>query len=287
MATTTTYLSLRKPATSDTVSVTTDISNNMDAIDSIMVPVAASTQAIGDAASAGSASTVARTDHVHGLPNWGSVTNLTGSSSNGVATTPARSDHKHSFGFTSQVAGDTFYATSATALSRLALGSAYALLRTNSGATAPEWGSAGQIHFPATQNASADANDLDDYEEGTWTLSLGGNTTYTSRQGNYTKTGNVVHVWGAFVINAIGTGSTSTISGLPFTAAAFGGNDYAGSTNYWKNLVANTISIAAWIPGSGSTVKFDGSAASSASSTNNLAIFGSGTEISFQITYFV
>ncbi len=27
----------------------------------------------------------------------------------------------------------------------------------------------GQITFPATQNPSADANTLDDYEEGTWT----------------------------------------------------------------------------------------------------------------------
>jgi len=36
--------------------------------------------------------------------------------------------------------------------------------------------SAGQIKFPATQNASADANTLDDYEEGTWTAVLSDGT---------------------------------------------------------------------------------------------------------------
>ena len=34
------------------------------------------------------------------------------------------------------------------------------------------------ITFPATQSASSDANTLDDYEEGDWTPSIGGNATY-------------------------------------------------------------------------------------------------------------
>lgn len=34
-------------------------------------------------------------------------------------------------------------------------------------------GSTGQIVFPATQNASSNANTLDDYEEGTWTPTVG------------------------------------------------------------------------------------------------------------------
>ena len=32
----------------------------------------------------------------------------------------------------------------------------------------------GQLKFPATQSASADANTLDDYEEGSFTPTLGG-----------------------------------------------------------------------------------------------------------------
>jgi hypothetical protein len=54
--------------------------------------------------------------------------------------------------------------------------------------------SAGQIKFPATQNASAGANTLDDYEEGTWTPSIGGTATYSFQVGRYTKIGNMVAI---------------------------------------------------------------------------------------------
>jgi len=59
--------------------------------------------------------------------------------------------------------------------------------------------SGGQIAFPATANPSADANRLDDYEEGTWTPALyfGGyavGITYAAggQVGRYTKIGNRV-----------------------------------------------------------------------------------------------
>lgn len=82
--------------------------------------------------------------------------------------------------------------------------------------------SAGQIKFPATQNASADANTLDDYEEGTFTpsMSFGGGATgltYSTRSGVYTKIGNTVYV--ALEISLSNKGSSTgaaLISGLPF-----------------------------------------------------------------------
>ena len=46
------------------------------------------------------------------------------------------------------------------------------------------------------------ANVLDDYEEGTWTPSMGGNTTYYARTGVYTKVGNKVFLRGQVHINA-------------------------------------------------------------------------------------
>lgn len=85
----------------------------------------------------------------------------------------------------------------------------------------------GQLAFPATQNASADANTLDDYEEGTWTPSLlfgGGNTglTYTVQVGQYRKFGSHVHLWGVILLSAKGSSTGSaTISGIPFTAGTF------------------------------------------------------------------
>ena len=85
--------------------------------------------------------------------------------------------------------------------------------------------SAGQIVFPATQNASANANTLDDYEEGTWTPVLssaaGTITTVGTVIGKYTKIGNAVTITTNCTITTNGTGSGSlTITGLPFASAA-------------------------------------------------------------------
>jgi hypothetical protein len=82
---------------------------------------------------------------------------------------------------------------------------------------------AGQIQFPSSQNASADANTLDDYEEGTWTptVQFGGASTgitYSTQVGYYTKVGN------RFLVDAIvqlsnkgsATGA-ARVAGLPGT----------------------------------------------------------------------
>lgn len=63
MATTTSNLSLRKPESSDFVSVALDIAANMQTVDDKWATSVAAD--IGAAAAAGSALTVARTDHVH------------------------------------------------------------------------------------------------------------------------------------------------------------------------------------------------------------------------------
>lgn len=80
------------------------------------------------------------------------------------------------------------------------------------------------IKFPASQVAVADANTLDDYEEGTFTptvvgTSTAGSGTYTAQVGRYTKVGNLV----AFTVTLAWSAHTGTgdirISGLPFTSA--------------------------------------------------------------------
>jgi hypothetical protein len=83
--------------------------------------------------------------------------------------------------------------------------------------------SAGQIKFPATQNASADANTLDDYEEGTFTpaITLGGaavGVTYSLQSGTYTKIGNRVLFTAQITLSAKGSSAGALlITGLPFT----------------------------------------------------------------------
>lgn len=91
--------------------------------------------------------------------------------------------------------------------------------------------SGGAVGFPATQAASATANDLDDYEEGTWTpgISFGGGSTgitYDSQFGYYTKVGNMVHCWGNLTLSAKGSSTgTARVTGLPFTIANVSGNN--------------------------------------------------------------
>ena len=83
----------------------------------------------------------------------------------------------------------------------------------------------GQLAFPAAQNASADPNTQDDYEEGTWTpdLQFGDakvGITYSHQAGWYTKKGREVSVTGYFVLASKGSSvGAATIEALPFTVA--------------------------------------------------------------------
>jgi hypothetical protein len=99
----------------------------------------------------------------------------------------------------------------------------------------------GQITFPATQSTSADANTLDDYEEGTWTPAVtSGYTTpgYGTRAGLYTKIGNVV-IFSIFLEVASGTRAASILTiSLPITSKNSSG--FAGSAS-WAYATSGVI----------------------------------------------
>jgi hypothetical protein len=80
------------------------------------------------------------------------------------------------------------------------------------------------ITFPATQSASADANTLDDYEEGTWTPVYSGiagsigSTAYSIQRGRYTKVGRVVFATAEIQLSNKGSWTSGVrFEGLPFT----------------------------------------------------------------------
>jgi hypothetical protein len=82
---------------------------------------------------------------------------------------------------------------------------------------------AGQIVFPASQNASANANTLDDYEEGNTSPTItsgGGSFTTVSGTVNYTKIGNRVIYDVTVTITTNGTANTYVLVPMPFAAAA-------------------------------------------------------------------
>ena len=99
------------------------------------------------------------------------------------------------------------------------------------------------ITFPATQSASTDANTLDDYEEGTFTPTIGSgitSPTYTTQTGVYTKIGNVVY-FGIEMDTSGGTRNAShlNISGLPFSASNV--NKFGASYNRVAGGLAQTL----------------------------------------------
>lgn len=75
------------------------------------------------------------------------------------------------------------------------------------------------VQFPATQSASANANTLDDYEEGTWTPTATGFSINTGWTGTYTKIGRLVYLTVRNTTAITSTKLTSIITGLPFLPA--------------------------------------------------------------------
>lgn len=101
------------------------------------------------------------------------------------------------------------------------------------------------LRFPATQAASAGANDLDDYEEGTWTpvitFATAGDLSvvYGTQAGAYRKIGDLVVVQMALSTTTF-THTTASgnlrITGLPFTADNDTGSQGARGTWLWQGI---------------------------------------------------
>lgn len=81
---------------------------------------------------------------------------------------------------------------------------------------------AGQIKFPATQISSADANTLDDYEEGTWTPAQAG-VSLTVATATYTKIGRCVYYFLDVTWPATADVTNITITGWPVASVDSGG----------------------------------------------------------------
>ncbi len=101
------------------------------------------------------------------------------------------------------------------------------------------------ITFPATQSASSNANTLDDYEQGTFTPTLGGTwtTSPTGLSGTYVKIGRQVYVRVYFDgAAAKNTSISGWIDSLPFTVVVEGTGSGVDSnvTNKGNVLFANT-----------------------------------------------
>jgi hypothetical protein len=112
------------------------------------------------------------------------------------------------------------------------------------------------VKFPATQFSSADANTLDDYEEGTFTPTIVGSTTagtatYSTQLARYTKIGRQVSCQIDLGYNS-GTGTGNlTIAGLPFTDAGL--NNPAVTIGYLDGITLTALNYAMAYLASGTT----------------------------------
>lgn len=144
------------------------------------------------------------------------------------------------------------------------------------------------IKFPATQNASSDANTLDDYEEGTWTPVLTFatpgdlNVAYSIREGLYTKIGKFVHI-SCVIVTSTFTHTTAAgqckITGLPYSV---GGTFSLALAHFQGFTKANYTSVSAL--GSGSTFLLNAFGSGQSLSNVDAADMPSGGTVNLVIT---
>lgn len=142
----------------------------------------------------------------------------------------------------------------------------------------------GQIAFPAPQLPSADSRTLDDYNEGSFLPSVGGNATYVTQTGRFVKVGKVVFIKVHVHINVLGTGSTNTFSGLPYTVAS--GVDGCLTVSEFQSLGTSVVLLSARADTSGTTVTLRNLTAAGATVTSS-ALLQNGSIVEFGGFYFV
>jgi len=123
------------------------------------------------------------------------------------------------------------------------------------------------------------ANKLEDYEEGTWTPSLGGNAVHNIQEGYYVKVGGIVYITMGIRASTLGTGSTVQITGLPFTAAY----DAGISPSYYDGIATNIYTLNGNIGTTTITLYGRTSATNAASQTP--AIFQNNARVYLSATY--
>ena len=121
------------------------------------------------------------------------------------------------------------------------------------------------IYLGVTSGNSA--NLLDDYEEGTWTPSVGGDTTYDNQIGRYVKIGNQVTLWFYIQINQRNSPGVPYIAGgSPFTnSSSITGS---GLVHYFEGINNNAVNLTARIDPGGANINISGSTGSAATVAN-------------------
>jgi hypothetical protein len=119
-------------------------------------------------------------------------------------------------------------------------------------------------------------------EEGNWTPTLGGNSTYVTATGRWIRTGNQVWVTGTMYVDQIGTGSSGEISGLPFKSV--GGHEPSGNVGYYDNLNMNVTALYMTVRPNSTTLAFH-AALGAGTKSPTVSPFRSGSLVYFSAQY--
>jgi len=131
---------------------------------------------------------------------------------------------------------------------------------------------------------TAAANALSDFETGSWNPSVGGNATYTTQKGIYTKIGNIVTVHFDIEINAIGTGTTNRITNFPFTNSA--NFPASGGVSFFSGINSSNTFIGMYVIDGTTECNFTGGTGNATTiSQNGFAIFGNSARVIGSVVY--
>lgn len=132
------------------------------------------------------------------------------------------------------------------------------------------------------------------YDEGTWTpgMAFGGSSTgvtYGVQEGYYTKSGNVVNLWGQVTLtnNGSGTGN-GTVTGLPFTSKTITNAPVQISVPRWGpgvTLTANYTFVGLNVTSNATTATFIQSGSGQTSAGMDDTVMGNTTAVYFSGTY--
>jgi hypothetical protein len=191
-----------------------------------LVELAAPAFTLGTANAAGSAVTAVASDSTLLTFDVTDPAAVAASAVVGTATTAPRRDHVHAgVGGAGTVVDEAITRFNGTGGASLQGYSSLSPTISDAGIVSL---TSGALKFPATAIASADANTLDDYEEGSWTVGIGDDDssatdkgqTYHSTTARYIKIGRIVSIAFDLNVNSLGTLTTSEnarILGFPFT----------------------------------------------------------------------
>ena len=145
------------------------------------------------------------------------------------------------------------------------------------------------IDFSATPGTGT-SELFNDYEEGTWTPTVGGTSNYAIQKGSYIKVGRLVTVNFDMEIILLGTGSTVAISGLPFTVGTGTSPKFeqgVGASGYFASLATTVYSLTFYASVNGTDLYAISTSTALGSTTANVnpAIYGNSTRVQGSVTY--